>query len=93
MFNFTKKESVKMLENDKAQSSVIGFFIGAMVAVIVALQTLKVFKIKFKGQESDLACGRCCPQYGYNYFKHEFFRSDFGQLDTIIPGIKNILIM
>lgn len=38
MFNLKSKEGFKSLENQKGQSSVIGFFIGAMVAVIVALQ-------------------------------------------------------
>ena len=93
MFNFTKKESVKSLRNESAQSSVIGFFIGAMVAVIVALQAFKSIIIKFGVLcgVSYLACRRCGIEYWDNYYKYVLKCADVGKFDTIIPGVKNKL--
>lgn len=93
MFNFTKKESVKSLRNESAQSSVIGFFIGAMVAVIVALQAFKSNLIKFGVLcgVSYLACRRCGIEHRDNHLKYVLKRTDVGQFDTIIPGVKNSL--
>ena len=161
------------VDNKKAQSSVIGFFIGAMVAVSdlskqivfndynnkigeirgsnrstasnmagkqklpfieailycigeLRLKALQLKKVKTVAQQkvtflkalttanpglknyikpdiqSDLIqyikyeltqVSRCRVEYRDNHLKHEFFRSDVGQFDTIISGIKNILIM
>ena len=36
---------------------------------------------------------RCRVEYRDNYFKYVLKRTDVGQFDTIISGIKNILIM
>lgn len=62
----------KEIDNKKGQSSVIGFFIGAMVAVIVALQAFKSIIITFGviGGVSYMACSRRSFEHWDNYQQH-----------------------